>query len=1049
MSSFTVGQQGSAAVGLTFTGNGTVNVSSSPTINYLAGIAIGAGTTVNFASGVAVSFNNPPAFTNAGTLNLNSATWSYTNTMTNSGTININGSSAALTNTGGITSSGTINCTSGTITIGGSFTNSGPFSLSGSGTLKANGTVTNSNTFTISSSIITLGQNAIFTNSGDITSTSPTTASQFNLTSNNTAIINSGAVAVTGTTFTLSGYPSYITNSGTFTSNGCTFAISPSSSTSGITNSGTFNAYTATKFNFTGQGTFILNAGPSAAFTLDASSISMGGGNTINITNQNGATFTAQNSSTISLSGYQNYIKNSATFTAGLSGSPCIINISGQGNSTGSGACSIYNTSIFTLGSTSVINATGTDAYNPNVVYNNGGTFTLMSDAHGSATIGALGTGASFQGIFNVQRFISGGGASYRNYRLLSCPVNKTQYTSGSSNVIDMSYLGQSVTVPSTFNGAYIAGPGTGFGSTPLHTTPNPIIYLYQESIAPGAKYNSAFTSGKNVGIYSIGTNSVTTVSTAIGGTTTSDNSSGVKIPAGNGYILYYIGSNQRTSVSAAITPDNSTITATGYINQGTVPLYMWGLSPTSSLTNSTGVSGARSPGITMVGNPYPSTIDLHQVYSDNSSSIGSTFYELDGVNQEFDTYNATTGTSGTTPFRYIASGQGFYIVASANGSTLTFKEDQKTTSTTAPVFPSASLLSVIPPKGHIADAISLGKHTDALPTSITPTAEAPAGIHLKLEKDSVAFDECGIYFSNSWSDKYDQNDSFDLDGLSPQVYLSSFSSDSMRTSVNALSTYATGKRVKLYVRAVSDGSYKLSMEDFSNIDTSLYNVYLVDNLQNDSLNLISSKTYTFSLTAADTSAFSNRFVLAVELKNLPAYQLLTFSGQKVSTGVQLNWKAINTGNYTGFVLQKLDASSNYNSLYAIQSDSAANYSYIDQHPVLGSNVYRLQQSDITGKITYSEPVTIGYNSTSPGGVITVYPNPATTTVTVNLASSTMNTTYSADIFNASGTIVGHQSVNGGKFTQDVSNYKLGAYIIQLKDNNGNVLGTSKFVKVN
>jgi hypothetical protein len=672
-----------------------------------------------------------------------------------------------------------------------------------------------------------------------------------------------------------------------------------------------------------------------------------------------------------------------------------------------------------------------------------------MSDANGSATIGTLGTGASFQGIFNVQRFITGGGASYRNYRLLSCPVNKTQYTSGSSNVIDMSYLGQSVTVPSTFNGAYIAGPGTGFGSTPLHTTPNPIIYLYQESIAPGAKYNSAFTSGKNVGIASIGTNSVTTISTAIGGTTTSDNSSGVKIPAGNGYILYYIGSNQRTSVSAAINPDNSTITATGYINQGTVPLYMWGLSPTTSLTNSTGVTGARSPGITMVGNPYPSTIDLHQVYSDNSSGIGSTFYELDGVNQAFDTYNATTGTSGTTPFRYVASGQGFYIVASANGSTLTFKEDQKTTSTTAPVFPSASLLSVIPPKSHIADAIALGKHADALPTSIIPTADAPAGLHLKLQKDSVAYDECGIYFSNAWSDKYDQNDSFDLDGLDPQVYLSSFTSDSVRTSINALSTYTTGKRVKLYVRAVADGSYTLSLEDFLNIDTSLYNVYLIDNMQKDSLNLINTKTYTFSLAAADTSAFNNRFVLAVELKNLPAYQLLTFSGQKVSTGVQLNWKASNAGNYTGFVLQKLDASNNYNSLYTIQSDSAANYNYVDQHPVLGSNVYRLQQSDITGKITYSAPVTIGYNSASPNTAINVYPNPATTTVNVSLASSTINTTYSADIYNASGTIVGHQSVNSGKFTQDVSNYKLGVYIIQLKDNNGNILGTAKFVKVN
>ena len=931
-----------------------------------------------------------------------------------------------------------------------SFTNSGTLNVNGGSTFNLRAPIVSNGAIAVSSSTLALGSGTgsgtgFITSSNSITSTSPTTASAFNFTANNTGIVNSGNVTVTGTTFTLSGGPAYITNSGNFTANGCTFTTSSSNASTGITNSGNFKALAGTQISLGAQSNFISNSGN---FLLDASSISMSSANTINITNQGSGTFTANDNSTISESGYQNYIKNSATFIAGTSASPCIINISGTANSTGSAACSIYNTSIFTLGSTSVINATGTDPSNPTIVYNNGGTFTLMSDANGSATIGTLGAGASFQGIFNVQRFVTGGTASDRNYRLFSCPVNKTQYISGSSNVIDLSYLGQSVTVPSTFNGAYIAGPGTGFGSTPLHTTVNPIIYLYQESILPGAKYNSTFTSGKNVGVTSIGTNSVTTISTALAGTTTSDNSSGVKIPAGNGYILYYIGSNQRTSTSASINPDNSIITATGYMNQGNVPLYIWGLTPTTSLTNTTG-TGSRSIGVTEVGNPYPSTIDLHQVYSDNSSGITASFYELDGINQQFDSYNATTGTSGTAPYRYIASGQGFYTVASATGSTLTFKEDQKTTSTTAPVFPSASLLAVTTPNGHVTDAVVAINRADALPLSLTPTAVKPAGLHLKLVQDSVSYDEIGIYFSNAWSDKYDTNDSYDLDGLNTHVYLSSFTSDSVRVSINALSSYTNGKRVKLYVRAVADGSYTLSMEDFINIDTGLYSVYLVDNQQKDSVNLVSTPKYTFSLVAADTSAYSDRFVLAVGLKSLPAYQLLTFSGQKVTTGVQLNWKANNTGNYTGFVLQKLDAANTYNSLYTIQSDSTTNYSYVDQHPVLGSNIYRLQQSDITGKITYSAPVTIGYNSTSPNGALTVYPNPAKTIINVSLSSgSTSGVTYTADIYNSSGGVVGHQQMNSNTFTQDVSAYQLGIYVIQMKDNSGNLLGVSKFVKV-
>ena len=148
------------------------------------------------------------------------------------------------------------------------------------------------------------------------------------------------------------------------------------------------------------------------------------------------------------------------------------------------------------------------------------------------------------------------------------------------------------------------------------------------------------------------------------------------------------------------------------------------------TLSNGT---GALYPGVTMVGNPYPSTIDLQQVYKDNiaagtifTSGTGEAFYELDPATEQFASYNyngTSFTTSGSDASRYIASGQGFYVTVVNNGKSLTFNEDQKTASTTTPTFPSPLLESFPVNPGTIVDNVSLRnyKTTDSvLPTQNT-----------------------------------------------------------------------------------------------------------------------------------------------------------------------------------------------------------------------------------------------------------------------------------------------------------------------------------------
>ena len=456
-----------------------------------------------------------------------------------------------------------------------------------------------------------------------------------------------------------------------------------------------------------------------------------------------GGTFNLTGASTINMLGTSSYLSNDYTVRTGLTVTPSTWNITGStinmGSAGGSAGASseIFNAGVFNFGAASLININGanteilntnstysgttysgifianaTSVINPTsttaVIYNTlaSNYFTFLSTISASATIGTLGLGATIVGQYNVQRYLNGGSGYLRNYRMLSSPVNMTNYVSSASNLIDLSYIGATATVPTTtpttYYGAFIGGPDPSFGGG-VHTFTNPLMYLYQENIAPGSAYNAAFTSGKNVGVVSLNAaaNTIGTKNTALGAGSMSpasaapsvastatalpayDNSTGIAVPPGNGYITYYVGNSQdATPSSSANEPTASTVTASGYINQGQVQLYLWG-SDSPYLTDTYGIPNVRLPGITVVGNPYPSTIDLQQVWADNASAVTPSLYQLDNTTQQFDTYNATAHASSTAvSAEYIATGLGFYVHTDSLGTTkqFYFQEDQKNT---------------------------------------------------------------------------------------------------------------------------------------------------------------------------------------------------------------------------------------------------------------------------------------------------------------------------------------------------------------------------------
>jgi hypothetical protein len=661
------------------------------------------------------------------------------------------------------------------------------------------------------------------------------------------------------------------------------------------------------------------------------------------------------------------------------------------------------STGKFTINSTGILYmGSGSTTLNAN------GNLTLQSRTASTSSVAPIPTLSSITGNVAVQRLLIGGntksGTVYtaRGYRMLTSPVNIN-----GTGLYSLSYIGLT---------ALTGGSGTGF----TVTNNSPTIYLFREDVTPS---NTTFNSGKHKGVSSINNDNTINVSGTAGS---------FQIPAGNGYIFYFVGniSNPLTKASGTPTtgPENTIITATGNLNQGDVVTKLWYTPAGATITPintklSYSAALSTSGGYNMVGNPYAATLDLSKVITDNSG-ITNSIYVLDNVNpgQQYIAYSPG-GSSSPKATQYVTSGQGFIVKATGINATLTFRESEK-----AIGFQPATLLM-------------------GLPVAETRTT----GFYLKIEKDSIINDYCGVYFNGSNSANFTAEDAKDLDGTTSQIYMSSYSADGVRTAINRMPDYFNGIKTRLYVNAAADGIYKLKIEDIRNIDT-FYDIWLKDKYKRDSLDIRRYGTYNFNIIRSDTASFGgNRFEIVVRRKPLPPYQLINFTAAKVTEGIQLNWKTYNEGNFTGFGVEKLQPGTDqYTPLYNVQSSGKTNYSFLDSQPVIGVNTYRLQQNDINNAITWSKPITISKVDpvvTTNGDLINVYPNPAATIINVSLNPTVPANGYVSKIYDYSGSLVSNQTVQGSNWTQDVGRLQPGTYILQLNKNTGELVGRSKFIK--
>ncbi|RZA02825.1 MAG: T9SS type A sorting domain-containing protein [Sphingobacteriaceae bacterium] len=876
-----------------------------------------------------------------------------------------------------------------------SYTN---LTLSGSGIKTTNGTSANN-----------LNVSGSFTNSlANDASNRP------DFTTNSTTVVFNGAAQAIsvggglGTTFrnvTLSGTGIKTASSGTMNITGSftnSLANDASNRPDFTTNSGTV------VFNGSGAQAISVGGGLGTTFrnvTFSGTGIKTVSSGIMNITGN----FT--NSLANDVSNYVDFTTNSTplSFTgttqslAGGSGTGTnfkTVTFSGGGTKTIiSGIIKVISSGVLTLSGSSTLAA--------------GGFLTLKSDANSSATVAAIPAGSSITGNVNVERYLSGDQSYSRGYRLISSPVS---VSSGTLLWPNLTYIHSKMYTTGTggaTNGFDAAGTG-------------PTMYLYRENMAPNF---SSFISGNNRAVSKI--NNGTAYNFNVDGDAGTFN-----IPAGNGLLLFFRGDRATTvnPTNTSTIAKPTTLTATGYLNQGNITVKHW-TTGTNGLLYTPG-SPVSVRGFNLLGNPYASSIDWDLMTG--QTNIGTTIWVYNPTLKVFSTYiqgngGVGTNTNGGNVADIIPSGQGFYVKSTAASPSVTFTESHKVNTQVA----AANIMLAAAP----------------------PTTDLKY-IRVKLTQDADNKDDALIFFKPGTSADYTVDEDADYLRGNNLVAISTRVNNRAALAINQMPLPAYKDNINLNVIVPANGNYQISVPETHDMPAN-YDVWIKDWLKKDSVNIKTTPTYSFDAVATDSTTFKRRFSIVITTDPGSAYYLGEFKGSRQGGAVQLTWKTGNEGSTTQFTIQRSnDDGLTYTDLGSFKSNSSGSYTFTDNSPLFfAENLYRLKHVDVSGTIAYSGtvPVAFGIYGDVVQNVIRAYPNPVTTAVKLLVAErrdknskAEKYSDYTITISNNQGIAV--SSINTSQpdtWEGDVSKLAPGVYFINVYNNYTKTLvGNSKFVKL-
>lgn len=167
--------------------------------------------------------------------------------------------------------------------------------------------------------------------------------------------------------------------------------------------------------------------------------------------------------------------------------------------------------------------------------------------------------------------------------------------------------------------------------------------------------------------------------------------------------------------------------------------------------------------------------------------------------------------------------------------------------------------------------------------------------------------------------------------------------------------------------------------------------------------------------------------------------ELISFTASANNSVINLNWSTATELNNSGFEIQRKNENSDWISIGFIKgfgtTTTQNNYSYTDQNPFMGNNLYRLKQIDLDGTFEYSDEVNVEL-VLSEYVLAQNYPNPFNPTTTINF-NIPKEDFVNVTIFNSIGEKVatlldGIMTSGSHSLTFDANGFASGLYILRM-----------------
>ncbi|HSC37682.1 MAG TPA: hypothetical protein VLD19_07425 [Chitinophagaceae bacterium] len=165
---------------------------------------------------------------------------------------------------------------------------------------------------------------------------------------------------------------------------------------------------------------------------------------------------------------------------------------------------------------------------------------------------------------------------------------------------------------------------------------------------------------------------------------------------------------------------------------------------------------------------------------------------------------------------------------------------------------------------------------------------------------------------------------------------------------------------------------------------------------------------------------------------------LSSFSAQKQGGNVLLQWTTATEQNSKDFSVQYSASGSNWNTISVLpaagNSNTIRHYSYTHTNPATGNNYYRLLQTDIDGKSSYSEVRSVPFSNGASS--FKVMANP----VQNGVLQVEVNNSTTMSLFSPDGRLLWKKQLAAGTQSLDIGRYGKGVFLLKGKEGTEKIL---------